>query len=275
MAGGLRLRRQQMRAIDEFRILLVGARRGVTADGIDDARRNEAMAEIVGKYPGRFAAFAVIPHGDIESSLSEIAYALDILKLDGICTTTNIRGQYLGDELFNPWLEELHRREAVLFVHPTMPEVLNPASPPLIEFCFDSTRMVLNMVLFGAKRRYGGIKIISTHGGGSVPYISRRFETLQPLVDKRAGVTMENLQEDLRSFYYDLTSCMGAVPLAAITRFVDPSRLLMGFDLPYAPVHALQSEIARFSANPEIGADAAAMICSENAVHLFPRLVAG
>jgi predicted TIM-barrel fold metal-dependent hydrolase len=236
------------------------------------ARRfNEAMAEIVAKHPRRFGAFAVIPHDDMDASLREIDYALDVLKLDGIATSTNIRGTYIGDPSFDPWMSELHRRSAILFIHPTMPTTLNPVVPPVIEFSFDTARMVMNMVLTGAKRRFSNVKVISTHGGGAIPAISHRLEIIQPFVSKGVHTT-EQIHTDLRSFYYDLTSCMGDVPLAAAARFVDPSKLLMGFDYPYAPEPMMQAEIARFFAFDGMSDGQKAAIAGTNALALFPRM---
>jgi predicted TIM-barrel fold metal-dependent hydrolase len=39
----------------------------------------------------------------------------------------------------------------------------------LLEFMFDTTRMLTNMIFNGAKNRFSKIKIISTHGGGTIP----------------------------------------------------------------------------------------------------------
>lgn len=232
---------------------------------------NEALAEVVAEYPGRFAAFAVVPHDDMDSTLREIAYALDVLKLDGVCTSTNIRGTYIGDPIFDPWMAELHRRRAVLFIHPTMPSVMNPAVPPVIEFSFDSARMIMNMVLSGAKRRFSDIKVISTHGGGAMPSLAHRLAIVQPLVSKGA-VTTQQIEEDLRSFYYDLTSCMGEVNLAAAMRLTGSRKLLMGFDYPYAPETMMREEIERFFAFDGMADADRSAITTGNALALFPRL---
>ena len=242
----------------------------------DAARRiarevNEIMAEIVATHPGRFAALAAVPHDDPDATLAEIEYALDVLKLDGIATTSNIRGVYLGDRLFDPWFDELHRRGAVLFVHPMVSPATVALAPLFIEFSFDSSRMVINMVLSGTKRRYSGIKLISTHGGGAIPFLSSRVEELVPALIS-GSIGSDQIAEDLRSFYFDLTSCMADPPLAAATRFVPSSRLMLGFDLPFLTPGSIDAPVQRFLAFDGISEQAKRNIGLQNALTLFPRL---
>jgi predicted TIM-barrel fold metal-dependent hydrolase len=92
----------------------------------DDAKAlaramNEQFAEIIADHPHRFGAFAVLPMDDIEALLEETAYALDVLKLDGVTSEASSDGKYLGHAYYDPWLEELNRRKTTLFVHPARP----------------------------------------------------------------------------------------------------------------------------------------------------------
>ncbi|MGH9809012.1 MAG: amidohydrolase family protein [Terriglobia bacterium] len=84
------------------------------------ARRcNELAASMIQKRPDRFGGFAALPLPDVDGALNELAYALDVLKLDGVVVFSNSNGVYLGDKGFEPVFEELERRGAVVFVHPT------------------------------------------------------------------------------------------------------------------------------------------------------------
>ena len=51
----------------------------------DIARRvNETLAAFVSRRPSRFGAVATLPGQDADGAVTEIAYALDILKMDGV-----------------------------------------------------------------------------------------------------------------------------------------------------------------------------------------------
>src|ERR1700733_7057569 len=83
------------------------------------ARRcNEFAAELVGKRPDRFSSFACFPLPDVDASLEELSYAIDVLGLDGFVLFTNSNGVYLGDAVLEPIFEELERRKTVVYVHP-------------------------------------------------------------------------------------------------------------------------------------------------------------
>src|SRR5260370_3537227 len=144
----------------------------------DIARRtNEVLAEIISKHPNRFGAVATLPGLDADGALAEIEYALDTLKMDGVATTTSISDAYLGEPLFDPWLEELNRRSGTLFVHPTITKaaetLLNGLNASVIEFMFDTTRMITNMVSTAAKKCSATTKPTPTAASFAVAFVLR------------------------------------------------------------------------------------------------------
>ena len=112
----------------------------------------------------------------------EAAYALDTLKLDGICLLTHAGPRHLGhpdeDELY----AELDKRKAVVFVHPlrnqakNMPAYSYPAG--MTELVLDTTRAIHNLLWNGTFGKFPNIKWIMPHGGGTIPFLTYRISAM-------------------------------------------------------------------------------------------------
>ena len=81
---------------------------------------NDYAADLCGRHPDRFGAYAILPLPDVAASLTELARALDDLSLDGVALPTHADGAYLGDAKFAPVLEALDARSATVFIHVTI-----------------------------------------------------------------------------------------------------------------------------------------------------------
>jgi predicted TIM-barrel fold metal-dependent hydrolase len=190
-----------------------------------------------------------------------------------------VGGRYLGHASFDPWFEEMDRRSATLFAHPGGPPNYDPhqlgLNVALMEFMFESTRMVANMVLTGAKTKFSKMKMISTHGGGTIPYLSGRLSILHPILGWNDGLpqlTGEEIMAGLRSFYYDLTASTTAPPLRAIDAFISGDKLLVGFDFPMMPDTTIAPARSNLVATDLFDPVAKQKISRDNALGLFPGL---
>ena len=238
---------------------------------------NDELAGIVRDRPSRFGALATLPLPDVDASLAEIAYALDDLGMDGVAVMTNYDGVFLGDHAFAPVFDELNRRRAVVFVHPTegpSNDVLTQGYPaPAFEYPAESTRMVVSLIDTDMVARCPDVRIIVSHGGGTLPLIQPRLAVLLPWKrkeDPEEGAYRVNRVID--SLYFDTAIVSYPASLAALRAMHDTSRLLTGYDLPFFPTAKIAEARRNLEAFGGYTAAERAMIDSGNALNLFLRL---
>ena len=166
----------------------------------------------------------------------EIAYALDTLKLDGVVMLTNFNGVYLGDKRLDPVFDELNRRGAVVFIHPTSPICWQQSAlgypRPMIEFTFDSTRAVVNLIFSGTTARCPKVRFIVPHAGGTLPFLARRIGMFGRGAAGGAPVPAE---EHLRRLYYDLAGSPGSNAIGPLLEMTERSHILYGSDYVHTP----------------------------------------
>ncbi|MBA2965547.1 MULTISPECIES: amidohydrolase family protein [Ramlibacter] len=218
---------------------------GVVLSGMDrDATRrlarecNEYGARLVSDHRPRFGLFAALPMLDTEGALAEIAYALDVLKADGIGLLTSYGGdKWLGDPQFFPIMEELNRRKAVVYTHPTTANCCGNlqanVQPVMIEFGTDTTRTIASVLFNGNARRFRDIKWIFSHAGGTMPFLVERFVRNPILVPSSAQLFPEGVLPELQRFYYDTAQVANPAALSALTKVVPLSQIVFGSDYPY------------------------------------------
>lgn len=237
---------------------------------------NETSAALVADHPSRFGAFAILPLPDVGAALSELAYALDELHLDGVVLlASQSDGRYLGDPAFEELLAELDRREAIVFVHPTIPVSTRhiPVAIPAfaMEFTFDTTRAAFQLAHSGALERHPRIRFILSHAGGTVPFLAWRFNLLwavDPALQERAP---QGGMHYLSRLYYDTALSANPHALRSLQELVNPSQILFGSDFPFAPAPLTAATVAGVRAYDGFDADAQAGVERDNALALFPR----
>jgi predicted TIM-barrel fold metal-dependent hydrolase len=196
---------------------------------------NDQYAELAGRQPDRFRAFAALPMPHIEESVGEMGRALDELGMAGIAMNTTVLGRALVERDFEPIFAELNRRAAVLYLHPAgngacSPLIGNYHLTWMIGAPIEDTISIMQLITRGIPARYPDIKIINSHLGGALPMLLQRADDQygweSPDTPERPSVAA-------RRMWYD-TVGHGHVPAlrCAIDSF-GADRLLLGTDFPY------------------------------------------
>ena len=245
---------------------------------------NEYGARMTSDYKGRFGLFAVLPLPDVDASLREIAYALDTLKADGVGLLTSYGDIWLGDARLQPVFDELNRRQAIVYTHPTDAScchALANSSPSVVEWFTDTARSIQSLIQDppssgrgdaapSAATRYGGITFIWSHGGGALVGTTRVAGTVS--ADALAGTPAPNSRlHHIRRFYYDTAGAANPIVMPALKRLLGgTSHIVYGTDYPFggqevprAIADALQT--VGFTPDELRGVD------RENALRLLPK----
>jgi predicted TIM-barrel fold metal-dependent hydrolase len=232
---------------------------------------NEYAARMAGDHKGRFGIFAALPVPDVDGSLAEIEYAYGALGVDGIGLLTNFGGMWPGDPRVAPVFDELNRRKAVVYFHPTAPDCcvnLLPGVPePLVEFAFDTTRAIVSLLFSGTLARCPDIRFIFSHGGGTLPMLAGRIAAVAASLPQ-AALYPGGMMQEFKKLFYDVVSVFDPVGFTALHQLAGAAHMLFGSDYPFWGTDA---NVAALSRQTLSAADRQA-IERANALTLFPRL---
>ena len=239
------------------------------------ARRcNDYAAELIARWPKRFGAFGTVPMGSMQDALEEIAYSLDALKFAGVSLFASYGEHFLGDARFDPVLEILNERAAVVFVHPG----LHPSSAALalpwpgfiMEYLFDTTRAAVNLIFSGALERFPRIRFILPHAGGLVPYFAWRL-SVSPMIDARLPqLSRDEVFAGLAHFWYDNALSPGQQTFGALDHVASPERVVFGSDYPFANARVI-AEMVKTYESGFLSEGRRVQIDRGNALALFPK----
>jgi predicted TIM-barrel fold metal-dependent hydrolase len=233
---------------------------------------NEFGVKMMADHPGRFGVFATLPLPYIDEALKEIAYVFDTLNVDGIGMMTSYGDKWLGYSYFDPIWQELNRRKAIVYTHPTdancCVNLVQGEAPSGIEWGTDTTRSLINLIFSGTTQKYPDIKFIWSHGGGALVAFAERFLIQWANTPPYKGkFTSQQIQTELNHFYYDTAQVSLAGTLAALAKLVPVSQIVYGTDFPYRTAADHTKGV-----NTTFSGDDLKAVDRENALRLIPRL---
>ena len=237
---------------------------------------NEYLAGIKHDRPDRFGGFAVLPLPDVEGSLEQTGYALDVLELDGVSIFTNAGGSYLGDSRFDPVFAELQRRAAVVFVHPTAsPDpIAHTLGLPdtLLDYPVDTSRAIAKLHYSNTFARTPDVKYVFVHAGGTIPFVASRFA----IVDEMNVIPGQHergaFADTLARLYWDTASAFSDPVLHMLRSVTGLGNVVFGSDYPY-PLDVISiGGLRGLESTAELDDAERDALLGRSAARLIPRL---
>ena len=216
----------------------------ITTPGLPAGEQGRTMARSINEEAAKLAAdnragigyFLAVPMDDPDAALKEIDYGFETLKAPGVGLYTSYGTEWLGDKRFNPVFEELNRRKAVVYVHPTTANCCTRLIPEVadtvVEFGTDTTRAIASYVYRGAAHRYPDVRMIWSHSGGTMPFLVERFDFIDRNPNTKAQVP-DGFRKTAARFFYDIAQSTEAAPSRALKQVVRTERLVFGWDFPF------------------------------------------
>jgi 4-oxalmesaconate hydratase len=198
---------------------------------------NDTIARTVACYPQRFAGVAglpVIPAKPVEQCFRELDRAVGELGFVGVIVNpdpTEGTGTppALNEPYWYPLYEKLIELDVPMQIHSA--GCYSGRESYSEHFITEESIAILSLLRSDVFERYPALRIMVSHGGGSVPYQLGRWqaERLLPLLGGSAD--SERFEVSLRRFWFD--SVLHYPPaLELLLRTVGPDRVLFGTERP-------------------------------------------
>jgi len=218
-------------------------------DTVELARiANDEMAELVAKYPDRFvAAVTCLPMNDVDAALKEADRAINDLRFRGVEIFTDINGKPLDSPEFMPLYEKMESCTLPILLHPrrpnTTPDYPGETVSKYLIFTnfgwpYETSKAMARLAFGGVLHRYPGLKIITHHAGGMIPYFSNRIQLSRDLNEMRMGYRDDPPLSKAAIDYYRMFYCDTAIQgntsaLMCANDFFGADHVLFGTDTPY------------------------------------------
>jgi 6-methylsalicylate decarboxylase len=237
---------------------------------------NEYLADLKRVRPDRYGAFAVLPLPDVEGTLEEIAYAFDVLDLDGVSIFSNADGTYLGEARFDPLFAELQRRAAVVFVHPNAsPDpIAHTLGLPdtLLDYPVDTSRAVAKLHYSNTFARTPDIKYVFVHAGGTIPFLASRFAIVDEMNVIPGAEERGAFADVVRRLHWDTASAFTDPVLHMLRSVTGLDNVLFGTDYPYPRDEISIGGLNHLQNTSEFDYAQRRGVLGETAARLIPRL---
>jgi aminocarboxymuconate-semialdehyde decarboxylase len=198
---------------------------------------NDDMAQAQTRYPKRIRWLASLPWQFPDRALEELKRARDRGAV-GVMVMADIDGVALTDPAFEPIWQAIDAAALPVLVHPTLPpaadilglDELGLANP--LGFTFNTSLAVARMMLDGFFERFTRLKLIASHGGGSLPFLIGRLDRCWDMIEPtRAKTTHPPSYYFKRVFLDSVVYRLDALEMAISTVGVD--NVLYGSDYPF------------------------------------------
>jgi aminocarboxymuconate-semialdehyde decarboxylase len=208
--------------------------------GLAAARRlNAEFAELGARTGGRIQGMGVLPGRDVDAATAVIEEVARTVGLVGLVSGVRICGLTLDDPALEPVWRALEETGMPLLLHPHHASAMDElggfghALPVALGFPVETTVALTRLLFAGVLHRHPGLRIVGSHGGGTLPYLAGRLDAgwrSDPALSKRAPTPPSDVMPRLfldAVLYHERA-------LRAAADLVGPDHMAFGTDHPFS-----------------------------------------
>lgn len=230
---------------------------------------NEGIAELCARRPDRLVGLGLAPLHHPALAVEELTHAVTALGLRGVEISTSAGGRELSDESLAGFWARAEELQALVFIHPwgcTLGHRLdqhylaNVVGQPV-----ETTLALSHLIFSGLLDRHPRLRILSSHGGGYLPYYTGRPDHAWA-VRPDARTPQRRPSDYLKRLYFDGLVYEPEI-LAALIARVGPQQVMLGTDYPFDM--GVDDPLARLDAVLGLSSEDAALIRGATAAGLL------
>jgi len=215
---------------------------------------NDGLAELVAKFPDRFAGYVgALPMNAPEAAVKEAERILLHGNANGLQLHTNVNGACLDEPRFMPIFEVAAKSGKPILLHPARKSDV-PDFPAesrsryeiwtIFGWPYETSATMARLVFSGVMTRFPTLKVMAHHLGAMIPFFDARIETGWATLGSRtsdedySGVLArlgKPLLECFRQFYGDTALCGGRAGTVCGIEFYGVDHVLFASDAPFGP----------------------------------------
>jgi len=235
---------------------------------------NNHLAELCQARPDRFAMLASVPLPYAHEAAAELDHAVRNRGAVGAVVAANVEGVNLGELDLDAFWAAACEHDVGVFIHPVQaqpsPRSAKFGLSQIAQYTVDTTLCVGSLIGAGVLDRFPKLRLLLSHGGGTFPYLTGRFDCMHARMDRSAqqDIAAAPPSAYLKRFYYD-TILHDPSILQWLAGRVSVERIVLGTDYSFPP-----ADLDPMSTVRAAGFSAAEMrvIAEENPRRLFPLL---
>ncbi len=228
---------------------------------------NNAIAELVDKYPDRFAGLACLPWQIPDEAITEMERIKEI-GFRGIMLYSHIGGEQVDAPHFEPVYAHAESLGLPIMMHPTVPTwgeaIKDHWLIGMMGLQVDNSFALLRLILSGILERHPNLQLVMPHVGGILPYMSGRIDHQTEVLGRAREHISQPPSAYLRQIYLDTVS-PSLEALHYAYEFAGEHRLLFGTDHPWVDMPRFVGLIEEM----DITEKARSRIFGDNATGLF------